>query len=101
MKLNKFLLATCFMSITAVVSAQEKGYYSIGNNAEKLKIRDGGKSADSFFRAEKGYYSMETNRKKLRRSTVKDTLHQNRVPAINKGYYSIGNNAARLEEDKE
>jgi hypothetical protein len=44
---------------------------------------------------------METNRKKLRRSTVKDTLHQNRVPAINKGYYSIGNNAARLEEDKE
>jgi hypothetical protein len=101
MKLNRFLLATCFMSITAVVSAQEKGYYSIGNNAEKLKIRDADMSVDSFFRAEKGYYSMETNRKKLRRSSEKDTVHQKRVPAITKGYYSIGNNAARLEEGKE
>ena len=84
------------MSITAVVCAQEKGYYSIGNNAEKLKIRSGQKPADSFFRAEKGYYSMETNRKKLRRSTEKDTLYLKRVPVV-KGYYSIGNNAARLE----
>jgi hypothetical protein len=101
MKLNKFLLATCFVSITAAASAQEKGYYSIGNNAEKLRIQDGNNSADSFFRVEKGYYAMETNRKKLRRSTGKDTVHQKRIPAVRKGYYSIGNNAARLEEANE
>lgn len=89
------------MSITVVVSAQEKGYYSIGNNAEKLKMHEGRKPADSFFRAEKGYYSMETNRRKLRRSTENDTLHRKRVPAVKKGYYSIGNNAARLEEGNE
>lgn len=100
MKLNKFLFATCFMSITMITSAQEKGYYSIGNNAEKLKIRAEIKAPDSLFQANKGYYSMEVNRNKLRRSTQKDNRHQKRVPAIKKGYYSIGNNETRLEELK-
>ena len=101
MKLNKILLATCFMSITTVVVAQEKGYYSIGNNAEKLKIRGEHKPADSFVRAGKGYYSIETNSKKLRRTSEKDTVNRKRVPDIRKGYYSIGNNAARVRESNE
>jgi hypothetical protein len=97
MKLDKFLLAISLMSITTV-SAQEKGYYSIGNNAEKLKIRGGHRPSDSFFRAEKGYYSMKINSKKLIRPTGKDTGQQKQLPAVRKGYYSIGNDAMRLRK---
>jgi len=100
MNLNKFLFTTCFMSITAIATGQEKGYYSIGNNAEKLNIYTNHMRTDSFLRVEKGYYSIQSNQNKLRRSFGKaDT--QKPVRVINKGYYSIGNNAARLNERRE
>lgn len=84
-----------------MVIGQEKGYYSIGNNAEKLKLHSNDKAGDSFVRVEKGYYSIESNRKKLKTSTGKDTSNKKRFPVINKGYYSIGNNSARLEGNRE
>ena len=97
MKLNYFLLTTCLMSITAIAIGQEKGYYSIGNNSEKLTIRAGDKRTDTFLCAEKGYYSIQSNRNKLSLSLEKPNTHKP-VRVINKGYYSIGNNAARLNE---
>ena len=72
MSLNRFLFTICFMSITAIATAQEKGYYSIGNNAEKLQIQPENKPVDSFFHAEKGYYAMDINRRKLRKSIKND-----------------------------
>ena len=100
MNLNKFLFTTCLMSITTLALGQEKGYYSIANNAEKLNIYADDKRTDSFLRAEKGYYSIESNRNKLKRSLEK-AKKQKRVSVINKGYYSIGNNADRLNERRE
>jgi hypothetical protein len=98
MNLNRVLFTLCFMSITAIATAQEKGYYSIGNNAEKLQIQRDNKPVDGFFRAEKGYYAMDINRRKLRKSIKNNNAVKRRIPEIKKGYYSIGNNAARLRE---
>ena len=98
MNLNRFLFTICFMSITAIATAQEKGYYSIGNNAGKLQIQPDNKPVDSFFRAQKGYYAMDINRRKLRKSIKNENAVERRIPEIKKGYYSIGNNAARLKE---
>ena len=96
MNLNRILFTACFISISAVASAQHKGYYSIGNNAEKLKPVGDTRPADSFFRAGKGYYDIVMNRKKLRRS-LEDNRVLRRFPQITKGYYSIGNNAERSD----
>jgi hypothetical protein len=99
MNLNRLLLTVCFTSITAIASAQDKGYYSIGNNAEKLKIQADTKPADSFVRAEKGYYNIQANNTKLRRSLKEDTSGYKKIPVITKGYYSIGNNSRKLREN--
>lgn len=101
MKLNKFLFTTCFMSMCVIALGQEKGYYSIGKNAEKLKTEGETSASDSFIRVEKGYYSMSTNRNKLKRSPEKHTATRTRVPVVSKGYYSIGNNGAKLVDRKE
>ena len=37
MNLDKILFTTILMSITVIAAGQEKGYYSIGNNAHQLK----------------------------------------------------------------
>jgi hypothetical protein len=89
------------MSIGVIALGQEKGYYSIGKNAEKLKTSGTQSVADSFVRVEKGYYSMNTNRNKLKRSTEKDTSTRTHVFPVSKGYYSIGNNGAKLVDRKE
>ena len=99
MNLNRFLLTICFLSIAALASAQDKGYYSIGNNAEKLKIQADNKPVDSFVLAEKGYYNIQTNSTKLRRSIEEDNSRYKKIPVITKGYYSIGNNSRKLREN--
>jgi hypothetical protein len=98
MNLNKFLFTICLISIAAIASAQDKGYYSIGNNAEKLKIQRDNKPVDSFVRAEKGYYNIQSNSAKLRRSLQEENTRHKRIPVITKGYYSIGNNSRKLTE---
>jgi len=80
------------MSMCLIALGHDKGYYSIGKNAEKLKTEGEASAADSFVRVEKGYYSMSTNRNKLKRSPEKDTTPRTHVPVVSKGYYSIGNN---------
>lgn len=101
MNLYKFLCTICFISVNVFAFAQEKGYYSIGKNAEKLKIKGQHAKPDSFFRTEKGYYSMEVNRKKLKRSSENDTLYQRQFPMVNKGYFSIQNKAGKRDEQNE
>ena len=90
------LFTICLISISFFGFSQSKGYYSIGNNAEKLKIKGDKKSLDSFLRVEKGYYHIETNRRKLKRHSRVDSVYSRRIPEIKKGYYSIGNNVEKL-----
>ena len=90
------LFTICFTSISLFGFSQSKGYYSIGNNAEKLKIKGDKKSLDSFLRVEKGYYNIETNREKLKRHTGVNSVYRRRTPEVKKGYYSIGNNVEKL-----
>jgi hypothetical protein len=96
MKLHTLLFTICFILISAIAHSQDKGYYSIGNNAQKLKIRGDGKPADSFLRANKGYYDIEPNRRKLRRYIREEQLW--RIPEIKKGYFSIGTNVEQLKK---
>ena len=96
MKLRSILFTICFISLSGFAYSQDKGYYSIGNNAQKLKVRGDGKPADSFLRAHKGYYDIEPNRRKLRRYVREEQLW--RIPEIKKGYYSIGTNAEQLKK---
>lgn len=97
-----FLLLPAFMY--AQVSKQKpvvtKGYYSIGNNAQKLKSKELPIQLVEVTNinesiTQKGYYSIkrnDSNRKKQFFIQVQDK----KVPVINKGYYSIGNNAKKL-----
>ena len=96
MKLRSVLITIFFITISAIAYSQDKGYYSIGNNAQKLKVRSDGKPADTFLRAHKGYYDIEPNRRKLRRYVREEQLW--RIPEIKKGYYSIGTNAEQLKK---
>ena len=80
-----------------------KGYYSIGNNAQKLKDVNGVRfttSEAASTEINKGYYSVERNQKKLnRQKIVMQSGATNRaVPVVTKGYYSIGNNARKLQK---
>ena len=97
MKLQILFMTLCFISISLISYSQQKGYYSIGNNARKLSIASDGKPADSFLRAEKGYYNIVSNSRKLRRYVYENNLYLRRTPEITKGYYSIGRNAEKLK----
>ena len=143
MKLNKrkasaFMLSVCFISM-AISSCRQsktgniensisserpvvtKGYYSIYNNAEKLKSSAG---RLTFFRKrrevdksdsnisggqKKGYYSIENNAEKKRAQMTKEginfsgeaharVIQNNAFPVIKKGYYSIGNNREKSQK---
>ncbi len=96
MKLHHILFMICFISISFIGYSQDKGYYSIGNNVEKLKIKNDGNPVDSFSIAEKGYYNMEPNRRKLKKSLKEEKV--GRKPKVKKGYYSIGSNADQLKD---
>lgn len=69
-----------------------KGYYSIGNNSEKLATSTVNTVA-LFSRpvAQKGYYSVESNTKKLPASQGIN-LSERKTTPVRKGYYGIGNN---------
>ena len=79
-----------------------KGYYSIGNNSEKLDFGPGNNDITvrkgAYRNIQKGYYSIGNNREKLGRQIVIEGpgITGNRR-TINKGYYSIGDNAERLK----
>jgi hypothetical protein len=103
--MNKFILicCTCFLFKSFSSAAQEnkpvvtKGYYAIGNNAQKLKrpfpaiqIQVGGSTTA----VQKGYYNIGNNQDKL--VAPLQTVKPSTKPVIQKGYYSIGNNAEKL-----
>ena len=76
-----------------------KGYYSIGNNSEKLyRNKQVAISTDekvSRRAARKGYYTIAENDEKLQTPLV--TIETKKAPVtVQKGYYSVGNNAAKL-----
>lgn len=96
MKWPYILFIFCLTTISATVYSQEKGYYSIGNNRDKLHMKMDAQQEDSFVRAEKGYYSIKANRKKLKKSLASNDSGYRRIPPVTKGYYSIGNNSEKL-----
>jgi hypothetical protein len=78
--------------------AVTKGYYSIGNNAQKLApatplvVKPVSITAPELI---KGYYSIGKNRRKLPYEDACIPLYRKRT-VITKGFYSIGNNAGKL-----
>ena len=137
-KAGGFMLSVCFISMAVSSYGQAKlgniensisserpvvtkGYYSIDNNAEKLKSsagrltfsvkgRDVDKSDGNLSgRQQKGYYSIGDNAEKKRGQLTKEginfsgeaparVIQSNTFPVITKGYYSIGNNPEKLQK---
>ena len=118
MKTLTLIFTVCFLSLSFSSYAQiktdyknayqdpkpsviTKGYYSIGNNAEKLS----GPSSwglriatdESYPSIQKGYYSIGNNRKKLGKQLVVEGDGRRSTPVITKGYYSIGRNSEKLK----
>lgn len=99
--MKKYLLILCgaFFLHISQSSAQEnkpprvvkKGYYAIGNNANKLASPVTIKTGTN--KAQKGYYTIGNNQNKLE-ATPEVVTPQ--TPVIQKGYYKIGNNADKL-----
>lgn len=83
---------------TRETSVSTKGYYSIGNNTEKIRFATP-IAADTFTSAviTKGFYSIEANKEKLpkRLTWYRKT---NQKPVITKGYYSIGDHWKRIHQ---
>jgi hypothetical protein len=81
-------------------SVVTKGYYSIGNNAEKLGRSSswGITTGDSYPPIPKGYYSIGNNNRKLRKQLVIKGEGKRSIPVITKGYYSIGRNSEKLKQ---
>ena len=75
-----------------------KGYYSIGNNSEKLAFATI-KTVPTVTQpaASKGYYSVESNRRKLATSPQGVDLSERKTTPVRKGYYGIGNNNQKLK----
>ncbi len=76
-----------------------KGYYSIGNNSEKLYRNKKAATTDddkvTRRAARKGFYSVAENSEKL--NTPMGTIETNKGRReLQKGYYSVGNNADKL-----
>ena len=72
-----------------------KGYYSIGNNSQKLGpglqlLSD----TAAMPVVTKGYYSIESNKTKSPKK-LRWFFQQGPRPTVTKGYYSIGNNAQK------
>lgn len=76
----------------------KKGFFSIGNNAEKLApLQTIAAEQTAASVAQKGFYNIGDNEKKLASPGLKMTNSTNsKRPVIQKGYYSIGNNADKL-----
>ena len=90
-------------------AAPLKGYYSIGNNAAKLKSSASGQVASGLRTSQyqtapevkKGYYATGNNKAKLARQIsfeeVQPTGQTKYKAKPTKGYYSIGRNADKLK----
>lgn len=78
-----------------------KGYYSIGNNAEKLTIQksDVAQQFDvtTYPIIPKGYYATGAHNQKLGTKIIQGREPLQKKPAITKGYYSIGKNATKIK----
>lgn len=77
-----------------------KGYYSIGNNAQKLKSKELPvqvvEAAETNTSAiQKGYYSIRRNDSNRKKQFIIQAGDR-KAPIVSKGYYSIGNNAKKL-----
>ncbi|TDH29015.1 hypothetical protein EXU57_02775 [Segetibacter sp. 3557_3] len=74
----------------------QKGYYSIGNNAQKLngdqQVITPVTGTDA---PRKGFFSLKPNARKLSTRSVR--LQTGGTPVVTKGYYAIGNNAEKLK----
>ena len=104
--LSGFVLFTTVIAIAQQKEAPKKqppavtkGYYSIGNNAQKL-VTPSHPALTTEVSAQpeapaKGYFAIGNNRKKMATRTT--LVSSNRKPVVTKGYYSIGNNAAKLK----
>ena len=76
-----------------------KGYYGIGNNAQKLKA---GKTIIPVYASDKkvnepakGYYTIGNNKNKIMRPLILPLSHKK--AQVTKGYYGIGANAQKLQ----
>jgi hypothetical protein len=106
----RILMSTMILALLSFVSNAQttitknnrtiatKGYYSIGNNSEKLASTATVKTVPLFTQpvARKGYYSVESNRRKLPVLQGIDLLERKTTP-VKKGYYGIGNNNQKLK----
>ena len=104
------ILSTIFSFLTIALNAQTrttktrhipnvtKGYYSIGQNAEKLNNGVGLAmvQTSTYYSAEKGYYTINEKRYKLPRFYSANTPKSKPKMSVKKGYYSIGSNAEKL-----
>lgn len=137
LKANAFKLAVCFISMSSFAYAQSKtdnidrtssampvvtkGYYSISNNAQKLKSSAGrltfSNKVSGFETSKrnisippkKGYFSIGSNAQKKSSQLTEEginfsdkaparVIQSNTFPVIKKGYFSIGNNAKKLQK---
>ena len=109
MKLRIFVSTMILVLLSFVSNAQSittknnrtvvtKGYYTIGNNSEKLAPTATVKTVSLFAQpvAQKGYYSVESNRRKLPATQGID-LSERKTTPVRKGYYGIGNNNQKLK----
>jgi hypothetical protein len=117
MKTLTLILTVCFLSLGFSSYAQAKtnptdthqypkpvvtkGYYSIGNNAEKLSMQSASRpevtTTESYPAKQKGYYSIGDNKKKLKKQLIAERTGKRSAPVVTKGYYSIGRNNEKLK----
>jgi len=84
---------------TSYMSNVTKGYYSIGQNAEKLNNGPALElvQTSTHYTAQKGYYTISEKRYKLPKFyIVNDYPSRGKMP-VKKGYYSIGRNAEKMQ----
>lgn len=84
----------------AGVPEVRKGYYSIGNNATKLKSKSsfGVTESETYPTVKKGYYSIGNNNRKLSKELLIEGSATSSVPIAAKGYYSIDRNKEKLKQ---
>ena len=88
----------CKQKQQSTVPKVTKGYYAIGNNAQKLAtgksccIHDGSIAKRN---VSKGFYAIGDNNKKLPANN-NELVSGSATTPVSKGYYAIGNNAVKL-----
>jgi hypothetical protein len=77
-----------------------KGYYSIGNNSEKLSRPTSWEvTGESYPKVQKGYFSIGDNNRKLAKQLVIRMDRRPSRPVTTKGYYSISGNSEKTRQD--